>query len=103
MQQQPLTSVEKKRILRAKKKRTIIELFGGKCTNCGYDKCPAALQFHHLDPKQKEKGITHMIARQGLSLEKIIKEAEKCILLCANCHAELHFNESENVRYTSSN
>ena len=64
------------------------EYKGGKCTICGYDKCQRALSFHHLDPKQKNFGIS----MSGLtrSWDKIKKEIDKCILFCANCHMELH-------------
>jgi hypothetical protein len=72
---------------RRKVKRTLVAEAGGKCSACGYDRCVAALQFHHVDPGEKSfslssKGITRGIARAR-------EEARKCILLCANCHAEL--------------
>lgn len=67
--------------------KIIKEEFGGKCTVCGYDKCMDALQFHHLDPSQKEFALSSM--RQG-NLDKIRKEMAKCILVCANCHYEIH-------------
>ncbi len=61
---------------------------GGKCEICGYCKCDRALSFHHLDPKEKSFGLSD----KGLtrSWEKIKEEIEKCILLCANCHMEIH-------------
>jgi 5-methylcytosine-specific restriction endonuclease McrA len=64
------------------------EYAGGKCAICGYDKCARALSFHHLDPKKKEFGV----AAKGLtrSWAKIQKEIDKCILICANCHMEVH-------------
>lgn len=72
---------------RRRRKQKLIELFGGKCCLCGYDKCVAALHFHHLNPKEKSFGI----ASRGLthSWEKLKKEARKCVLLCSNCHAEV--------------
>lgn len=70
-----------------KKKLDAIEKFGGKCQECGYDKCINALEFHHLDDK-KEKP-TYIIMRW--SWERVKKELEKCILLCANCHREVHY------------
>lgn len=65
-----------------------IEYKGGKCIFCGYCKYQGTLEFHHLDRKKKdfglsEKGITR-------SWDKIQKELDKCILVCANCHRELH-------------
>ena len=59
---------------------------GGKCCMCGYNKCTAALEFHHLDPDAKEGGIIGSTA----SLAKQREEAKKCILVCANCHREIH-------------
>ena len=67
--------------------KLIKEEFGGKCCKCGYDKCMDALQFHHLDPTQKE--FTFGQRRQS-SLKTLRKEVQKCILVCANCHAEIH-------------
>lgn len=64
------------------------EYKGGKCLICGYKKCPRALSFHHLDPKKKDFGV----AAKGFtrSWDKIRKEIDKCVLLCANCHMEIH-------------
>lgn len=61
---------------------------GGKCITCGYDRCQAALDFHHIDPTQKEFGIS----KDGItrSWEKIQKELDKCVLVCSNCHREIH-------------
>lgn len=76
----------------AKRRRNLkllaIDYKGGKCLCCGYNKCPQALQFHHLDPTKKDFGIsTTGVTR---SWEKIKVELDKCVLLCANCHAEVH-------------
>jgi hypothetical protein len=50
------------------------------------------LSFHHLDPQDKEEGISRMIS-SGLSIEKIKREIAKCTVLCMNCHADLHHKE----------
>jgi len=71
---------------RKKAKLLLIEYKGGKCVGCGYDKCVRALQFHHLNPNEKEFGI----GSKSVSLEKLKKEVDKCILVCSNCHAEIH-------------
>jgi len=65
-----------------------IETLGGKCIKCGYNKYPEVLEFHHRDPAQKEFNIS----KEGycMSWEKTYKEIQKCDLLCANCHRELH-------------
>lgn len=81
---------------RRKVKLQCIEYKGGKCERCGYNKCPAALEFHHLDPSEKDFGISsNGISR---SFEKCKVEVDKCILVCSNCHAEIHHEESEKVR-----
>jgi hypothetical protein len=70
-----------------KLKRILVEEAGGACVLCGYARFPAALQFHHLDPSTKEFALT----REGMtrSLARGRDEARKCVLLCANCHAEV--------------
>lgn len=72
---------------RRKVKAMLVAEAGGACALCGYGRHPSALQFHHLDPSTKSFGLgVRGITR---SLEKLRKEAAKCVLLCANCHAEL--------------
>lgn len=61
---------------------------GGHCQVCDYYKCPAALEFHHLDPKQKDFGIG--AKGHTRSWEKVKSELDKCILVCSNCHHEIH-------------
>lgn len=56
------------------------------CSRCGYSKCASALDFHHLDPHIKERRITARMWYSGLGA----KELEKCILVCKNCHYEIH-------------
>jgi hypothetical protein len=68
-------------------KRIGLKLLGGKCIVCGYEKCEAALEFHH-NRGQKEETITNLL--KNSSKEKLLKELNKCILLCANCHREVH-------------
>jgi transposase len=68
-------------------KRILVEEAGGRCRVCGYDRCIGALEFHHVVPAEKSFSLSHRgVAR---SLEKARAEASKCILLCANCHAEV--------------
>ena len=64
-----------------------VNYLGGKCSSCGYDKHTAALDIHHLDPTIKDKNFKYM---RGWSRERIISEINQCILLCRNCHAEVH-------------
>jgi transposase len=72
---------------RRKVKRILVEERGGRCQLCGYDRSIAALEFHHVDPATKSFGLAHRgITR---SLEEVRREADKCALLCGNCHAEV--------------
>jgi hypothetical protein len=70
---------------RADLKDRAIAYLGGKCRGCGYDRCPAALDFHHTSPHEKDFSIS-----QQMSWEKLRPELDKCLLLCANCHRETH-------------
>jgi transposase-like protein len=71
---------------RARVRDTLIAEAGGACAICGFDAHPAALQFHHVDPSQKSFTIRNGDMR---SLERMRREASKCVLLCANCHAQV--------------
>jgi transposase len=75
----------------AKRRRRVKQILvadaGGACVVCGYDRCIGALHFHHLRPVEKAFSLSHRgVAR---SLAKARAEAEKCVLLCSNCHAEV--------------
>ena len=59
---------------------------GGKCCKCGYDRCVRALDFHHVDPSLKDFQVSGV----SRSWDKIRVELDKCILVCSNCHRELH-------------
>jgi hypothetical protein len=72
---------------RRRVKRILVEEAGGCCVECGYCACCAALQFHHLDPSTKSFALSHEGATRGLARAR--EEARKCVLLCANCHAEV--------------
>lgn len=73
---------------RRRRKLNLIKVCGDKCNICGYDKVPDALEFHHIDEKNKSYGI----ASNGTchDLEADLLEIQKCILVCANCHREIH-------------
>jgi len=66
------------------KERAISHL-GGKCQLCGYDKCPSAFDFHHLDGEEKD-----FVISSKTSWATIEPELAKCALLCATCHREVH-------------
>jgi hypothetical protein len=68
-------------------KDDLVAAAGGRCSLCGYSKCLGALHFHHLDPRTKSFGLA--MRGHTKSFSKLLAEARKCILLCANCHAEV--------------
>lgn len=72
---------------RRRVKRRLVDEAGGACVICGYDRCVAALEFHHIDPATKRFALS----RQGVtrSFAEAQEEARKCVLLCSNCHAEV--------------
>lgn len=74
---------------RQKNKERAVKYKGGKCVKCGYDKCIIALEFHHIDPKEKDFSPS---SNMNKSWEKIKLELDKCILVCSNCHREIHYN-----------
>ena len=71
---------------RKRKKKTLVEYKGGKCQCCGYSKCIEALEFHHLDPNIK----SFTISGKSKSFNSLKSEVDKCILVCSNCHKEIH-------------
>lgn len=79
------------KIRRINFKEQSINQKGGKCFLCGYNKCIAALEFHHLNPLQKDPNIVASnmaLTKQPIHILK--SELDKCVLLCANCHREVH-------------
>lgn len=69
------------------RKIELVEYKGGKCVCCGYNNYVGALDFHHIDPLKKEFNISHL---RTYSLDKIKPELDKCVLVCSNCHREIH-------------
>lgn len=75
---------------RKRTKKRIIEAFGGSCCICGYAKHPSALDLHHLDPDEKELTWGKIRASPRAWKTKIVPELRKCVLICSNCHREVH-------------
>lgn len=73
--------IKRRKALRQK----AIEYKGGKCNTCGYNKCTGALEFHH--PRKKNFGISEGNTRSWVRMKP---ELDKCLLVCANCHREIH-------------
>ena len=80
------------RLRRLRTKLKGIEFLGGKCIRCGYDKHPAALEFHHKNPQEKEFAIGSFANKKW---EVIQEEILKCELLCSNCHRIEHSTRYE--------
>jgi|SRR5882724_3983328 len=78
----------KRKLARNLLKQKAVQYKGGKCQICGYDKYVGALTFHHVNPKEKEFQISQM----DNNFNSIKLELDKCLLACANCHAEIHGN-----------
>ena len=78
-----------------RKKQRLVNCLGGKCCICGYNKCLSALQFHHKKPEEKDFGISN---NAHIAFEKALQEVKKCILVCANCHREIHANLIQGIQ-----
>lgn len=69
------------------RKTQAVKYLGGKCKECGYNKCIQALDIHHVDSSKKDISFKY---KRSWGWERLKKELKGCILLCANCHRELH-------------
>ena len=83
------TGKHQKTILRRSMKIQAVKLLGGKCSICGYNECIDALEFHHRYPSKKEFKLG---SGNTMSWKEYKSEALKCILVCSNCHKEIHSN-----------
>lgn len=81
---------------REKVKLMAIQYKGGKCEICGYNKYAGALEFHHVNPEEKDFNISKSGYRK--SYKDLLIELDKCMLVCSNCHKELHHNLLEEKR-----
>ena len=93
----------KKRVLESSRKRMIRNReflknykTGKQCEMCGYDKYPEILVFHHKNKSEKSKGI-NVLMKTLTNTDTIKQEIEKCMLLCANCHSEIHLQEKYRI------
>lgn len=85
-----MKETERKSGGRRRLKREAVAYKGGKCVQCGYSKCLAALSFHHRDRNTK---MFHLSQSQKTSLASVKEELDKCDLLCMNCHMEIEFGD----------
>lgn len=75
---------------RQKRKQDLVDIYGSQCSLCGYHECIGALEFHHIVPSEKSFSLS---TGNCHSLEEDLKEAEKCLLVCSNCHKEIHLSQ----------
>ena len=73
-------------------KQLLVEHLGGRCVICQYNRCIDALVFHHRDPKEKDFSLS---SHRSRSFENLKIETAKCVLLCVNCHREIHCGVAE--------
>lgn len=79
--------LQSKKNKRRKFKLMCLRYKGNKCASCGYNKCLDALDFHHLDPKEKDFNISSVTV---FEFNEVKDELDKCVILCSNCHREVH-------------
>lgn len=72
---------------RQRMKERLVNYKGGKCQLCGYNLCITALEFHHLNSKDKDFTVSKY---SNLKWDTVVSEVDKCIMVCANCHREIH-------------
>lgn len=77
-----MTSTERRRFY----KQNIVDVMGGSCVCCGYNKCNRALQLHHIKPEEKNFGVSD---KSYYAWAKLENELKKCVLVCSNCHMEI--------------
>ena len=80
-------SYENVKSSRARLKERAVYVMGDKCAICGYDKCQTALEFHHLNPEEKDFSFS---TNTNKAWNTVRNELKKCVLVCANCHREIH-------------
>lgn len=76
---------------RTNTKNLALKAFKTKCCICEYSKCSSALHFHHINPAEKTFALSEMLSNPK-EWGTIVLELKKCVLVCSNCHAEIHEN-----------
>lgn len=77
------------KVWRKATKERMVTAMGGQCQCCGYNRCHSALEMHHIDPKEKDFSFGKVTANPK-AWPAIVAELLKCVLLCSNCHREIH-------------
>jgi hypothetical protein len=75
------------------RKAKFVEMSGQVCQRCGYEGFLAALEFHHVNPEEKDRTPANLFTGGALPEETIYAELDKCVLLCANCHRAFEASE----------
>lgn len=83
-------SINSERVMKCTQNRKLVlmDIMGGKCVLCGFDKFPEALEFHHIDPSTKEFVLSGSYLSRALSTQ--YAELRKCVMVCSNCHRGIH-------------
>ena len=81
---------------RNRSKNIIHELKSGGCVRCGFNEHPNCLDFHHIDQNSKEVNLSVKAIADKWGRKRILIEAEKCIVVCANCHRLIHAESGYN-------
>ena len=80
--------IAKSNLTRKLRKKEVIDIIGGKCLFCGYNRCMRNLSFHHVFPELK---LFKLSEREfQFSWDKLVPEILKCVVVCHNCHGEIH-------------
>lgn len=87
-----ISSSNRNRVMRLTRKYRLIKKAGGSCVICGYKKNLASLAFHHINKKGANLSGAHLLSMSILGAEE---EISKCVLVCHNCHGEIHNPELE--------
>jgi hypothetical protein len=82
-----MTEYKKTIAWRQRAKIRLIAAFGGGCGICGYNRYPGSLVFHHINPEEKDFAFGRF---RSLGWNRIVLEVRKCVMLCSNCHGEVH-------------
>lgn len=85
---------------RTRRKENIVYVMGERCQICGYNRSIHALELHHINPEQKDFSFNKA---DSVAWEKMVPELQKCILVCANCHREIHDGTFQGELVTSYN
>lgn len=85
-----VNSHKRRQLREVQPKQDVIAAAKTKCVACGYDKCKQALDLHHTNGDTKLFDVSQMASNRKVTVEMVIAEIKKCVVLCSNCHREYH-------------